>query len=222
MARGHAPPRPLLTLLQLRYSALTTAAKERSIPPLLHSLVLVRHGETEWSTAGRHTGRTDLSLTARGQEQARAVANKLAGRSFARVFSSPLHRAAETCALAGFGAEAEALDDLMEWDYGALEGLTSNEIRATRPGWTIWSGDVPGGESAAAVAARADRVVTRVREVRGDVLLFAHGHLLRVLVARWLGLEPQAGRLFALDTATVSVLGWERDQATIRQWNVGP
>jgi broad specificity phosphatase PhoE len=182
-------------------------------------LVLVRHGETEWTLAGKHTGRTDIPLTERGREQARAVGAAVRGRRFALVLTSPLARAAETCRLAGSGEAAAPRDELMEWDYGAYEGRTTVEIRTERPGWSLWRDGVPEGETAAEVAARVDRVIAEVRSPAGDVIVFAHGHVLRVLAARWLGLEPEAGRLFALDPATVSILGYERETSVIRVWN---
>jgi len=182
-------------------------------------VVLVRHGETEWSRAGKHTGRTDVPLTDLGRDQARAVGEALRGRDFALVLTSPLERAAETCRLAGFGDRAEKRDELMEWDYGAFEGQTTPEIREQHPGWLVWDGVLPGGETLDAVAARADRVIAEIRSAPGDVLLFAHGHVLRVLGARWLGLEPGAGRLLALDPATLSALGYEHETAVLRLWN---
>ncbi len=182
-------------------------------------IVLVRHGETEWSRAGRHTGRTDVPLTDRGKEDAEAVGRLLRNRQFALVLTSPLARAAETCRLAGFGHVAAQRDDLMEWDYGAYEGRTTIEIREERPGWTIWRDGVPDGETAADIGARADRVIDELRAAEGDVALFAHGHLLRLLAARWLGLAPTEGRLFALDPARISVLGHERETPVVRLWN---
>jgi len=182
-------------------------------------VVLVRHGETEWSRAGKHTGRSDVPLTELGRDQARAVGEALRGRHFALVLTSPLARAAETCGVAGFGDRAEKRDDLMEWDYGAYEGRTTPEIREERPGWLLWNDGVPGGETIVEVGARADRVIAELREADGDALLFAHGHVLRVLTARWLGLEPDAGRLFALDAATLSTLGYEHETAVLRLWN---
>ena len=183
----------------------------------------VRHGETEWARLGRHTGRTDVPLTDLGRDQARALGRRLSGHAFALVLTSPLSRAQETATLAGFGAVVQPDPDLMEWDYGSFEGRETAEIRHAYPGWTIWRGPWPGGETIDQVAARADRVVARVRagDLRGDVLVFAHGHLLRVLAARWLGLAPTSGGLFALDTATISVLGWERGSAVIQAWNDG-
>jgi broad specificity phosphatase PhoE len=182
-------------------------------------VVLVRHGETEWSRTGKHTGRTDVPLTETGRRQAEAAGAALRGRHFALVLTSPLQRAAETCRLAGLADVAVPDDDLMEWDYGAYEGRTTPEIREERPGWTLWKGGVPDGETGADVGARANRVIARVRAVDGDVALFAHGHILRVLTARWIGLDAADGCLFALDTATISVLGYERETAVIRLWN---
>lgn len=182
-------------------------------------LWLVRHGETEWSRLGRHTGLTDVPLTEAGRAQATAVARRLAGRPFALVLSSPLSRALDTARLAGFGDAVETTDDLLEWDYGADEGRTTPEIREERPGWTVWRDGPRRGETAAQVAARVDRVIERVRSLPGDALVFAHGHVLRVLAARWLGGPPTEGRLLALSTATISVLGWERETAVIERWN---
>lgn len=182
-------------------------------------IVLVRHGETEWTRSGQHTGRTDIPLTERGRQAARAVGAALRERSFARVLTSPLARAAETCRLASLDGDAVLRDELLEWDYGAYEGRRTVEIREGRPGWSLWRDGVPDGETAAQVGARVDRVIAELRSAGGDVAVFAHGHLLRVLTARWLGLQPEAGRLFALDPATVSVLGYERETAVIRVWN---
>lgn len=180
-------------------------------------LWLVRHGETEWSAAGRHTSTTDLALTAEGERKAAAAGRLLAGMKFALVLSSPLRRALETCRLAGYSAEVAP--DLREWNYGAYEGLTTAEIQVRNPGWTIWTGTPPGGESAEEVAARADRVIARVAAAEGDVALFGHGHMLRVLASRWLGLEPTDGRLLALSTGSLSVLGYERDVRVVQLWN---
>jgi broad specificity phosphatase PhoE len=182
-------------------------------------VVLVRHGETEWSRDGKHTGRTDVPLTARGRQQAKAVGEALRRREFALVLTSPLSRALETCRLAGFGDRAVSREELMEWDYGAYEGRTTAEIREERHGWTLWRDGVRHGETIEEVAARIDRVIAELRVVDGDSLLFAHGHVLRVLAARWLGLEPHAGALFALDPASVSALGYERETSVIRLWN---
>jgi probable phosphoglycerate mutase len=181
-------------------------------------LWLVRHGETEWSASGRHTSRTDLDLTGAGVEAARSVAAKLHGTSFARVLSSPLLRAWRTAELAGFGSP-EPVEDLREWDYGADEGLTTAQIRESRPGWTVFRDGPAGGESCAEVGARADRVVELVRAVDGPVLAFSHGHFCRVLGARWLGLEVTDGAHLTLSTASVSVLGWERDTPAVLHWN---
>ena len=188
-------------------------------PPGGHDLWLVRHGETEWARLGRHTGRTDIPLTEVGRDQARALGRRLAGHRFELVLTSPLSRAAETTAIAGFGAVAIADPDLREWDYGDLEGRLTEEIRVDHPGWTIWRGPWPGGETVERVGARADRVLARIGSVDGTALVVAHGHLLRVLAARWLGLPPASGGLFALDTATISVLGWDRDAPVIETWN---
>jgi len=184
-----------------------------------HEIVLVRHGETEWSRAGKHTGRTDIPLTDEGREQARRVGAALQKRRFAVVWTSPLTRAAETCRLAGFGSVADAKDELMEWDYGAYEGRTTSDIRKERPGWTLWRDGVPGGDTIDQVADSVDRMIAELRSIDGAAVLFAHGHVLRVLAARWLGLEPGAGRLFALDPATISILGYERETPVIRLWN---
>jgi probable phosphoglycerate mutase len=191
-----------------------------SVPTEQH-VWLVRHGETEWARLGRHTGRTDIPLTDTGQDQARALGRRLVRHEFGLVLMSPLSRATETARIAGFGERAVALDDLMEWDYGALEGRRTAEIRAEMPDWTIWRGPWPNGETADQVGARADRVIARIRDAQpsGDALVFAHGHLLRVLTARWIGLGPAAGGLFELATATLSILGWERDSPSIELWN---
>jgi probable phosphoglycerate mutase len=181
-------------------------------------LWLVRHGETEWSASGRHTSRTDLDLTEAGVEAARSVAEKLRGTSFARVLSSPLLRARRTAELAGAGSP-ELVEDLREWDYGDDEGLTTAQIRESRPGWTVWRDGPQGGETCAEVGARADRVIELVRAVDGPVLAFSHGHFSRVLGARWLGLEVTEGAHLALSTASVSVLGWERDTPALLHWN---
>ena len=178
---------------------------------------LVRHGETEWSRSGQHTSRTDLPLTADGERRARELGQLLSGRHFAQVFASPRRRALDTCRLAGYSAEV--LDDLSEWDYGDYEGRTTAEIQKEVPGWIIWNGAVPNGETAEQVGARADRVIERAVSAGGDVALFGHGHMLRVLAARWIGLEASGGRLLALSTGSVSVLGYEREMRVIRLWN---
>ena len=187
---------------------------------MLPCVCLVRHGETEWSLSGQHTGRTDLPLTEEGERKARGLRERLKSVTFDRVFTSPLQRAARTCELAGFGEAAKLDPDLVEWDYGDYEGLTSAEIRKIRPGWTLWDEGVPAGETAADVGRRADRVIARARAIETDTLCVAHGHILRVLTARWLGLPPVAGRLFLLRTGAVSVLGWELDWPAIEAWNL--
>jgi broad specificity phosphatase PhoE len=185
-------------------------------------LVVARHGTTEWSLSGRHTGRTDLPLTEEGQEDARRLGRALADRRFVLVLTSPRERAVETCRLAGFAERAEVDDDLAEWDYGADEGRTTAEIRAERPGWTLWHDGVVDGETAGEVGRRADRVIERARAAGGDVLCFSHGHLSRVLAARWVGLPPVGGRILAFDAGCYGVLGWERETPVIARWNVQP
>lgn len=182
-------------------------------------LWLVRHGRTKWAATGRHTGWTDIPLDEIGRVQAAALVEPLAARKFDQVFSSPLSRAYDTCALAGFEARAVVDENLREWNYGDYEGRTKVEIVAERPGWNLWSDGVPGGEALDAVATHADRFVAPLRSPSGRVLIFAHGHLLRILTARWLGLDPSAARLFVLEPAATGVLGYERDQAVIRTWN---
>ena len=185
------------------------------------SVYLARHGETAWSLTGQHTGLTDLPLTARGESNARRLGQRLAGLAFAKVFTSPLQRAASTCELAGFGAAAETDRDLVEWNYGQYEGLQTMEIHAQRPDWQLFRDGCPGGESPAQIGARADRVLSRLRAVEGDALIFSSGHFLRVLTARWLGLEPGAARFFMLNTASLSAIGYENNlsQPVIRLWN---
>lgn len=180
-------------------------------------MLLVRHGATEWSRSGRHTGRTDIPLSEEGISQAKSLRSRLAGTHFDMVLTSPLSRAVDTCRLAGF-SNIEIVDDLAEWDYGLADGLTTAEIRDKTPGWTVWDGPIEGGESAVQVGERADRVIAKVAGPK-NVLIFSHGHFLRVLAARWLGLEAEAGRLFALDTASISKLGYERETRVIRSWN---
>jgi broad specificity phosphatase PhoE len=182
-------------------------------------IVLARHGETEWSRDLKHTGRTDLPLTDHGRAEAARLRPGFEGRSFVRVLSSPLERALDTCRLAGLGEEVELTDDLLEWDYGEYEGITTAEIREERPDFYLWRDGCPGGESAADVGARVDRVVTALRSLDGDAVLFSHGHVLRVLTARWLGLGPESGALFKLDTGTLSALGYERKTPVITRWN---
>jgi broad specificity phosphatase PhoE len=181
-------------------------------------IVLVRHGETEWSASGQHTSHTDVPLTDAGRAAARGLAQRLRGREFALVLTSPRSRARDTAIEAGFPA-AEIDEDLAEWDYGGYEGLTTPEIRVDRPGWLLWDDGVPGGETAAQVAARADRGIERALAADGDVALFAHGHILRIVGARWLELPPQHGANFKLDTATLSELGFERETRAFDYWN---
>ncbi len=188
----------------------------------LQIVYLARHGETAWSITGQHTGRTDLPLTERGERNARSLGDRLKGLTFAKVFTSPLERARRTCELAGFGAAAEVDGDLVEWDYGQYEGRTSADILRERPDWQLFRDGCPGGESVERVVGRADRVVGRLRDVRGDVLVFSSGHFLRVLAARWIGLETSApGKHFMLTTASLSAVGYEHNlsQPVIRLWN---
>jgi len=185
-------------------------------------VVLARHGETEWSRSLKHTGFTDIPLTEAGREQATRLRAPLAGREFALVLSSPLSRALDTCRGAGLGDQAELREDLREWDYGDYEGLTTVEIRESRPQWRLWRDGCPGGESFDQVAARTDRAVAELQAAEGDSAVFAHGHILRILTARWLGLPAQRGASFALGTATLGVLGWERENPVIRLWNQTP
>jgi len=182
------------------------------------AIVLVRHGETAWSRSKQHTGSTDIPLTARGREQALLAGRRLAGREWALVLASPLQRAQETARLAGLTAEPEP--DLMEWDYGAVEGRTTEEVRAERPGWDIWREGPEGGETVDAVGARADRVIARAVAAGGDVALFAHGHLLRVLAARWIEQPPAFGGQLLLDTGAICELATERDRRAIHLWNL--
>ena len=191
------------------------------MPEALPLIYLARHGETAWSVSGQHTGRTDLPLTARGEENARRLGRRLAGLAFARIVTSPLERARRTCELAGFGAAAGIDPDLLEWDYGAYEGMTPEQIHRDRPGWEIFRDGCPGGESLSEVAARADRVAARLQAASANVLVFSSGHLLRVLAARWLGLDGTLGRYLFLDTAALSVLGYQHsvNEPAIRLWN---
>jgi len=188
---------------------------------ILPVLYLARHGETAWSLTGQHTGFTDLPLTERGEHNARLLGKRLAGVTFVKVFTSPLQRATRTCELAGFAAVAEVDRNLVEWNYGEYEGLRTAEIHAKRPGWQLFRDGCPGGESPDQVAARADQAVSRVRAIKGNVLIFSSGHFLRMLASRWLGLEPASGRLFMLSTASLSALGYEHNlsEPVIRFWN---
>jgi probable phosphoglycerate mutase len=191
-----------------------------SIAGSTRRLYLVRHGETAWSLSGQHTGTTDLALTEQGEEAAKRLGPPLSRVAFARVLTSPMRRAARTCELAGLGAQATVDADLMEWNYGDYEGLTTEQIRGRAPGWLLFRDGCPGGESPEAIAARVDRLIMRVRAIDGDVALFAHGHVFRVLAARWLGLPVIVGRHFLLDTATLSILGYDREVPAVKQWNV--
>ena len=195
----------------------------------LPTVFLARHGETEWSVSGQHTGLTDIPLTARGERNARSLGERLHGLTFhgitfAHVWTSPLRRARQTCELAGFGAAAQVDPDLVEWNYGDYEGLKTEDILRRRPGWQLFRDGCPGGESVPTVGARADRVIARLRPLRGDVLLFSSGHFLRVLAARWLGLDAAGGHFFFLSTATLSALGYEHNsqsEPVVRLWNDG-
>jgi probable phosphoglycerate mutase len=182
-------------------------------------IYLVRHGETEWSLSGQHTGSTDIPLTENGKEVARELGRKLAGHEFAAVWSSPMSRAIDTARLAGFDHDVRIDDRLKEWEYGDYEGLTTPQIRETRPDWFLWRDGCPGGELPEQVGARADGVIQEVKPVEGDVLLFAHGHILRVIAARWLRYPPNDGMHFSLGTATLSILGYEREATSIWRWN---
>ena len=188
---------------------------------MLAVFYLARHSETAWTLSGQHTGLTDLPLTENGQHNARRLGERLQGLTFATILTSPLQRAMQTCALAGFGARAEVDRDLLEWDYGDYEGLRTSEVHAERPGWQLFRDGCPGGESPDQVGARAGRVVDRMRAATGGLLLFSSGQFLRVLAARWLGLAPAAGRYFLLSTASLSALGYEHDrsQPVIRLWD---
>ncbi|MBV9941843.1 MAG: histidine phosphatase family protein [Solirubrobacterales bacterium] len=185
-------------------------------------IVLVRHGETEWSLSGQHTSRTDLPLIEVGRERARALEPLLVGWDFSRVLTSPLRRARETCELAGFGDRAEVSEDLREWDYGEYEGLTTPQIREQRPDWSLWRDGCPGGEQPSEISARADLVLDRMRGAGGDVLAFAHGHIFRVLAARWIELPASGGARLALKAGAICALGYERETEVISLWNDAP
>jgi probable phosphoglycerate mutase len=187
-------------------------------------LWLIRHGETEWSLSGKHTSRTDISLTEHGRRRAEELREYLKGKKFEAVFVSPMQRARETCAIAGFGDVAAVDEGLREWDYGVYEGKTTTEIRKEVPGWSVWKDEIVGGETVEHVGERADEVIVRALAAGasgGAVALFAHAHILRILAARWIGLEADGGRLLALGTGSVSVLGWERETRVIEAWNRG-
>jgi broad specificity phosphatase PhoE len=185
-------------------------------------IVLVRHGETEWSLSGQHTSRTDLPLTEKGRERAEGLGPELAGWDFSVVLTSPLLRARQTCEIAGFANRAEVCEDLREWDYGEYEGLTTPQIRESNPQWNLWTDGCPGGEQPDQVGARADGAIKRLRSGDGDALAFAHGHIFRVLTARWLRMEPAAGARFALKTGTICALGYERETEVVQLWNYQP
>lgn len=182
-------------------------------------LWLIRHGETEWSLSGAHTSRTDIPLTARGEERAEKIRDYLAHRAFSLVLTSPLQRARETCRVAGYSAVAQVDENLREWDYGVFEGRTTADIRKDQPGWSIWDSPVPQGETVEQVAARTQQVIDRASRSGGEVALFAHAHVLRILAATWLGLPPRAGSLLALGTGSISTLGFERETRVISTWN---
>jgi broad specificity phosphatase PhoE len=181
---------------------------------------MIRHGETEWTLSGAHTGRTDLPLTEKGRRDASSLARLLGGRQFGLVLTSPLSRARETCSLAGYGRTAVTDPNLCEWNYGDYEGIATPDIQKSRPGWSLWTEGVPNGETVEQVGSRADAIISRAAAADGDTALFAHGHLLRILTARWLGLPADAGRLFALGTASVSTLGYEHQTRVITRWNL--
>jgi probable phosphoglycerate mutase len=185
----------------------------------MQQIVLVRHGETEWSLSGQHTSRTDLPLIEAGIERARAIGPELSAWDFSLVLTSPLRRARETCQLAGLGERAEVVGDLREWDYGDYEGLTTPQIREDRPEWSLWRDGCPNGEQPDEVGARADRVIERMRSAGGDVVAFAHGHIFRVLAARWIELPAAAGGRLALKAGAICVLGFERETQVIHRWN---
>jgi probable phosphoglycerate mutase len=188
----------------------------------LPKLFLARHGDTAWTDSRQHTGRTDISLNKRGEEHARQLGERLRGFSFVRVFTSPLQRASKTCEIAGFGAAAEVDTDLLEWDYGDLEGMHTSDILKRQPGWELYRDGCPGGESADDVATRADRFIKQVHGISGDILAFSSGHIIRMIAARWTGLAPIAGRVFFCRPASVGVLGFEhdsREEPIIRLWN---
>jgi probable phosphoglycerate mutase len=193
----------------------------RHMNQTLPTVYLARHGETAWTISGQYTGLTDIPLTARGERNARRLSERLRGLAFAKVLTSPLQRAARTCELAGFGGMADVETDLIEWNYGDYEGRHSVEIHAERPDWNLFHDGCPGGETPGQVGARADRVLQQLRPFRGDILIFSSGHFLRVLAARWLGLEPAAGRFFLLNTASLSALSFEHNlsEPAIRRWN---
>jgi broad specificity phosphatase PhoE len=187
-----------------------------------HTIVLVRHAETEWSVTGRHTSFTDLPLTAKGASRANALSTRLKAHTFESVLTSPLRRSVETCRIAGFGQLAQVRQDLTEWDYGDYEGMTTDEIRQQRPGWLLWVHGAPGGETPNDVQSRVDRIIAEVADSQGDVAIFSHGHLLRALAARWISLPVAAGRFFRLTAGGLSTLTWEREIRVLDEWNTRP
>ncbi len=195
----------------------TTFIHGRPVTDNRPELVLIRHGETEWSKSGQHTGRTDLPLTDLGRSEARAIAATVSEIDFAHAFSSPLQRAWETAELVGLTPERD--DDLLEWDYGDFEGITTAETRETVEGWSVWTHEITGGESVDDVGRRADSAIERMARLDGTVAVVAHGHFLRIFAARWIGLDPREGRRLVLNTSTLSLLGWERENRVIRRWN---
>jgi probable phosphoglycerate mutase len=211
--------RSAATVPALRHVTALVAANAEETHVLLRRAVIIRHGETEWTLNGRHTGRTDIPLTENGRDAARQLAPLAAQARFSLVLTSPMRRARETCKLAGLANQAEIDANLLEWNYGEYEGLTAQEIYAQHPEWRVFTHGCPGGDSPADVAARVDRVIARIRNVEGDVALFAHGHVFRVFAARWLGLPPAAGSHFLLDPATVSVLSHYRGHPAVKCWN---
>jgi len=200
------------------FSSVVSATDEEK-QLLLRRAFLIRHGETEWSLSGQHTGATDIPLTEHGRDVARQLEPLLKRAPFSLILTSPLHRARETCELAGLGAQARVDANLIEWNYGEYEGLTPKQILVKAPGWMLFKDGCPGGESPWQVGARVDEIIARIRSVEGDVALFSHGHLFRVFAARWLGLPPTSGSHFLLDTATVSVLSHYRGIPAVKRWN---
>jgi broad specificity phosphatase PhoE len=188
----------------------------------MSEILLIRHGETEWSQSGQHTSNTDLSLTEDGRRRAAPLREELEGREFALVLSSPLRRALETCEIAGFASRAELTDDLREWNYGDYEGLTTPQIRQRDPAWSLWRDGCPGGEQPEQVGERADRAIERMRNAGGDVVAFAHGHILRVVTARWIGMPVSSGARFVLFAGAIGTLGYERETEVVAGWNTVP
>jgi probable phosphoglycerate mutase len=211
----------LILILIVILVSIPTCNERQAMSESLPDVYLARHGETAWTISRQHTGRTDIPLTPRGENNARSLGERLSGSSFAKVLTSPLERARRTAELAGFGAKSEVEPDLLEWDYGRYDGLRTAEIVRDRPGWSLFRDGCPGGESVADVGARADRLIARLRPIEGHILLFGHAHFFRVLAARFINLPPAGGQLLYLSTASLSVLGYEhsRDEPVIRLWN---